>query len=223
MKKKKQQFNVDMPTIFEDEYLLIVNKPGGIATNGNRNKTVEQLVRPQRFKKMPKDKLPKPVAAHRIDVPTKGLVILAKSKRALAGMGKLFQNRQVSKTYFAIVHGKLQGTGRIDQPIDGKKSITDYEVEKTVQSRAFGHLTLVKLFPQTGRTHQLRIHLQQKGHLIIGDKMYAGAQRTILGKGLFLCAAALEFTHPITNKLVNVHIELPSRFQRLLEREESRF
>ncbi|MCB9295683.1 MAG: hypothetical protein H6559_21540 [Lewinellaceae bacterium] len=74
----------------------------------------------------------------------------------------------------------------------------------------------------TGRTHQLRIHLRRQGYLIIGDKAYAGKQKTILGKGLFLCACRLEFEHPATGEAVVVEIEPPRRFGKLLDREEER-
>jgi len=219
---KTKKFRIDIPIVFQDDFLLIINKPGGIATNGNRHKTVENLVQSRADKKQ-KDALPRPVAAHRIDVPTKGLVVLAKTKKALAGMGKLFQQRQVQKTYYAITHGKMKAMGRIDSPVGGKKAITEFVTERAVASRKFGHFSLVKLTPETGRTHQLRIHLQEQGHLIVGDKQYAGEQRTIRGKGLFLCATALAFRHPITGKSVEVAVDLPSRFQRLLDREEERF
>ena len=75
----------------------------------------------------------------------------------------------------------------------------------------------------TGRTHQLRIHLNSIGHLIVGDKQYAGEQKTILGKGLFLCACRLSLTHPITNERLTLTIDPPPRFLKLLDREEARF
>jgi len=75
----------------------------------------------------------------------------------------------------------------------------------------------------TGRTHQLRIHLKETGHLIVGDKQYVDQQRTILGKGLFLCSCELSLKHPITQRLLEIKINPPNRFNRLLDRERTRF
>lgn len=89
-------------------------------------------------------------------------------------------------------------------------------------SQVYGHLSLLELQPVTGRTHQLRIHLQQAGHLIVGDKHYAKDKDTILGKGLFLCACRLSFTHPHTGEKVEVRVRPPRRFLKTLDREEGR-
>ena len=220
---KKPKFEIDLPIVYEDEYLIVVNKPAGIAVNGNRNKTVENAIGVISKKSQQADALPNPVAVHRIDVPTKGLVLLAKTKSALIQLSKAFQNNQVKKTYWAVVHGKTEDNGRFNQAIQSKKAITDFETEKVVPSRIFKHLSLVKLSPITGRTHQLRIHLKDAGHLIVGDKQYAQGQKTILGKGLFLFAGGLVFEHPLSNKKIRVNLDLPNRFQKLLNREAQRF
>ncbi|MEL7020038.1 MAG: RluA family pseudouridine synthase [Bacteroidota bacterium] len=220
---KRKSIQLELPVVFEDDHLIIVNKPGGIAVNGNRNKTVENAVRTNRSERLHDDRLPQVVAVHRIDVPTKGLVMLAKTKRALVEMGRQFQQRAVKKVYYAIAHGKMIGNGSINQRLADREAITDFEVQRVVASRKFKHLSLVRLMPRTGRTHQLRLHLQQRGHLIVGDKQYAARQQTILGKGLFLCATDLAFQHPITQQSIHAHIDMPDRFHRLLERETSRF
>jgi len=222
-KKPKVKLAVDLPIVFEDDYLLVVNKPAGIAVNGNRNKTVENAVAAIAKQSNQPDALPSPRAVHRIDVPTKGLVLLAKTKSALIQLSKAFQNNEIQKTYLAVSHGKAQPKGQIDELIQGKKAITNYQTLKVVPSRIFQYLSLIQLQPITGRTHQLRIHLNNLGHLIVGDKEYAARQRTILGKGLFLCAQQLEFVHPITKKSMNLSVEMPRRFQKLLEREGERF
>ena len=222
-KKPKVKLNVDLPIVFEDDYLIVVNKPAGIAVNGNRNKTVENAVASIVKQSNQADALPSPVAVHRIDVPTKGLVLLAKTKAALIKLSKAFQNNEVQKMYWAVVHGKTPPKGHIDQAIQDKKAITDYETEKVVSSRIFKNLSLVKLYPLTGRTHQLRIHLRDEGHVIVGDKMYADRTKTILGKGLFLCAGQLQFTHPISGEMMELEVDIPNRFQKLMQRESERF
>jgi len=222
-KIKKIKGTIDIEIVYEDDYLIIVNKPGGIAVNGNRNKTVENAVAAIAKKSKEVDALAHPTAAHRIDVPTKGLVLLAKTKTALVKINKAFQNNEVKKTYLAVVHGKTIPNGSINAPIQGKTSTTDFATVKTVRSRMFKNLSLVKLFPITGRTHQLRIHMNDEGHLIVGDKEYAQRQKTILGKGLFLCACRLVFKHPISGKNLDIRIDPPPRFVKLLEREAERF
>lgn len=212
----KSKFDLEIPVVFEDEHLIIVDKPGGIAVNGNRNKTVENAVIGLAQISAETDALPAPTAVHRLDVPTKGLVILAKTKTALIGLNKAFQKGQVQKIYFAVVHGQTPEKGSIDTPIDGKESKTEFTQIKTVSARGSGRLTLVKLKPITGRTHQLRIHLQRIGHLVLGDKQYAGQQKTLLKKGLFLCACQLRFEHPVTRKTLQIEIPVPKRFERMV-------
>jgi len=219
---KAKKFDFDIEVVYEDEYMILVNKPAGIAVNGDRNKTVENaLARIGRSNAG--DALPRPVAVHRLDVPTKGLVLLAKTKTALIRLGKAFENNEIDKQYYAVVHGIPEKAGISKKPIEGKKSETHYFLERTVKSRVFKHLSLVRLKPITGRTHQLRIHMASVGNLIVGDRLYAKGTNTILGKGLFLCACKLSLRHPITNKDVNFSIDPPNRFFRLLDREEARF
>lgn len=212
----KSKFDLEMPIIFEDNHLIIVDKPGGIAVNGNRNKTVENAVIGLAKKSSESDALPAPTAVHRLDVPTKGLVMLAKTKTALIRLNRAFQKGEIGKVYFAIVHGQTPEKGRIETPIDGKESTTDFDRIKTAKGHGNGQLSLVKLKPITGRTHQLRIHLQSIGHLVLGDKQYAGRQRTLLKKGLFLCACHLRFEHPITRETMQVRISIPKRFERMV-------
>ena len=218
-----REFDIELEILYEDDYLLVANKPAGIAVNGNRIKTLENAVAGSVQPSDQPDALPRPVAVHRIDVPTRGLVLLAKTKSALIGLSKAFEQNAVRKEYVAVVHGKPPKEGVIDEPIKGKDAVTNFETMGSAPSRVFKNLSLVKLRPVTGRTHQLRIHLQQRGHLIVGDKEYARGQKTILGKGLFLCACRLEFVHPATNEKVVVEIEPPPRFGKLLERERERY
>ena len=220
---KAKKFDFDIEVVFEDDYMILVNKPAGIAVNGDRNKTVENaLARIQRSNI--EDALPRPVAVHRLDVPTKGLVLLAKTKTALINLSRAFENNEVDKEYYAVVHGIPEKTGIVTKPIEGKKSETHYFLERTVKSRVFEHLSLVRLKPITGRTHQLRKHMVSVGNLVVGDKLYAKNEKdTILGKGLFLAACKLSLQHPITREAMNFSINPPNRFFRLIEREEARY
>lgn len=219
---KARKFDQELPVVWQDDHLIIINKPAGIAVNGDRIKTVENALAGTVPLSPQADALPRPVAVHRIDLPTKGLVLLAKTKQALMKMSEAFEQNEVQKAYQAVVHGQPPARFTIDQPIEGKPACTEVETLRSVPSQVFGHLSLMRLQPVTGRTHQLRIHLQQEGYLIVGDKAYAGHQKTILGKGLFLCACELSFAHPISGEPVQVKINPPRRFSKTLDREEQR-
>jgi len=221
--KKLKKFDIDLEILFEDDHLIVINKPSGIAVNGNRNSTVENALVEKNYNNTLTDALPHPVAVHRIDVPTLGIVMLAKTKSALIQLGKQFQKNEVKKEYVAVVHGKTESKGRISFPIKNKNAITEFETEKIIPSRVFQNLSLVRLFPITGRTHQLRIHMKQEGHLIVGDKIYAERSKTILGKGMMLCARSIIFKHPQTKKTIHLQIPIPKKFLKLLDREKSRF
>jgi len=218
-----KKLDVDIPIIYEDEFLIVVNKPAGIATNGNRHKTAENAVIGRYNMSSAEDALYRPISVHRLDVPTRGLLIMAKTKTALRLLGQLFQQKRVHKHYYAIVHGKPAESGIVDKPIQGKSARTEFETVRVVKSRIFDTLSLVRLKPHTGRTHQLRIHMSSLGHLIAGDKQYADGQKTILGKGVYLAACGLAFKHPITNRYLELTTDIPNKFLRLLDREEARF
>lgn len=220
---KARKYDRDLPVVYEDDHLIVVNKPGGLAVNGPRVQTVENALAGNVRPSPEADALPRPVAVHRIDVPTKGLVLLAKTKEALIRLSKAFEENEVRKEYQAVVHGQPPREGTIDDPIEGKEAITRFETLRTAPSRVYEHLSLLRLRPVTGRTHQLRIHLRGRGHLIVGDKAYAGRQRTILGKGLHLCACRLAFEHPVTGEPIDLRIDPPRRFNKLLQRETKRF
>jgi len=220
---KARKFDKDLPVIFEDDYLIVVRKAAGIAVNGTRIKTVENALAGQVRPSSQPDALPRPIAVHRLDVPTKGLVLLAKTKEALMRMSKAFAGGEVRKEYTAVVHGKPPKSGTVDQPVHKKEALTEFDTLRSVPSRVYKHLSLVKLRPITGRTHQLRIHMKQAGHLIVGDKQYAQAQKTILGKGLFLCATKLVFRHPFTDEPLVLTTPPPKRFAKTLDREKKRY
>ncbi|MDH3245833.1 MAG: RluA family pseudouridine synthase, partial [Saprospiraceae bacterium] len=221
--RKIKPLAITLPIVFQDEHLVVADKPGGMAVNGNRYKTVENAVADLSGSFLTPGSLSRPVAVHRLDVPTSGLVLLARTKKAQILLSRAFQERRVTKKYLAVVHGKPATRGRISTPIDGKSALTRFHLIRSVPSRNFGHLSLLELTPVTGRTHQLRIHLRDMGHLIVGDKLYAGQQKTILGKGLLLCASELIFEHPITRKNIKLRIDSPAKFTRLMDREAKRY
>jgi 23S rRNA pseudouridine1911/1915/1917 synthase len=221
--KPTKIFEFEMEVIYQDEDLAVIYKPSGIAVSGNKFRTVENALlyniqvssKPDTFKK------PRPV--HRLDSPTSGLLLIAKTKQARIHLGKQFEERLIKKRYQAIVIGETPLTGTIDFDIEGKSSVSTFERVRIVQSLKNGHLSLLNLYPQTGRTHQLRIHLSKLGYPILGDSMYGMEGLILKHKGLFLAAVSLEFEHPISGSRQAVEIDMPYKFGALLNREQRRY
>lgn len=216
----KKVYEEQLDVVYEDEYMAVVFKPGGLPVNGNTFKTLENAL-PYNLKlSLQEDRLPAPLPVHRLDVPTCGLVMVAKTAQAQVALGKMLQDKQLEKQYKAVVIGALQKKeGVIDEPIQGKPSKTKYKVLEDVNSHQYGKLSLLALYPITGRTHQLRIHLSNMGHPIVGDEYYTEKHELFKGKGLFLCAVALKLMHPVTQQPLEVTTNPPRKFEKYLERQ----
>ena len=222
-KKKglKKVYKEKLPVVYEDVHMAVLNKPGGIPVNGNQFKTLENTLPFNLKESREEDALAIMRPLHRLDNPTCGLVLVAKTERAQVIMGRQFEKKTIRKRYKAVVVGKVkEAKGRLNSSIDGKPSLTEYEVVKVTTSAKYGYLSLVNLYPVTGRTHQLRIHMSELGHPIIGDKYYSKAVEVLNGKGLMLCSDKVWFKHPISNDSVEVEINIPNKFERYMEREE---
>ena len=163
----------------------------------------------------------KPV--HRLDNQTSGLLIASKTKLAHINLGKQFEQKKIRKKYVAIVIGKLNGNGFILDEIDGKTAKTEYNVLKTVESLKNEYLSLVELYPHTGRTHQLRIHLSNLGFPILGDKLYGKQDLILKHKGLFLSSIELWLKHPVKGSDLHVKMDIPHKFSSRLNGEERRW
>lgn len=205
-----------LEVIFEDDFLAIIYKPAGILVSGNKFVTIANGLT-QNLQKSCKSDAVKPQPIHRLDYPTRGLLLIGKTSAAIIELGKLFQNKEIQKTYFAITIGKMPEKGKIDVLVDEKKSFTTFEVLKTVVSERFEFLNLVKLQPKTGRKHQLRKHLLAIGNPILGDKEYFLENKILTGKGLYLHAANLKFIHPFTKKHISITKELPKKFTKIFK------
>ena len=216
-------FENPLEIVYEDDHVAIVLKPGGIPVSGNQYKTLQNALPYNLSKSEEKDALVLPRPAHRIDSATNGLVLIGKTKSALINLGQQFAGKTIKKRYRALVSGKLDGEGTIQIPIENKEALTRYSIVKTVNAIHTRHLSLVDLYPETGRTHQLRIHLATIGHPIHGDRLYGTEGKTYTGKGLFLSAVELTFTHPYTGKEQTVSHPEPNKFKIILERENKRF
>ncbi len=208
---------INMEVLYEDDDCLVVNKPAGLLTHSkgafNPEATVASFIRP----KLTGLSGERAGIVHRLDRATSGVIITAKTPEAMAWLQKQFSQRKVKKTYFAIIEGHLKpNQAIIDIPIErhprtpkifrtsagGKPAITGYKVAETSP-----HYSLVELTPQTGRTHQLRVHLSHLGHSIVGDTFYQGKT----SERLYLHAQRLELTLPNRTRKV-FEVPVPEEF-----------
>ncbi|MGJ8761627.1 MAG: RluA family pseudouridine synthase [Polaribacter sp.] len=209
-----ERLKLDIEVLFEDETLAVVYKPAGILVSGNKFVTIANGLA-QNLKKSTLADAVKPQPIHRLDYPTSGLLLIGKTSTAITALGKLFKEKEIQKTYFAVTIGKMKSEGTIKIPIDKKESETDFKILHTVISERFEFLNLVKLSPKTGRKHQLRKHLFSLGNPILGDKEYFLEGKVLNGKGLYLHAATLDFVHPFTKKTISISKELPKKFNKI--------
>lgn len=201
------------PVIYEDEDYLAINKPSGLLSNpGIAAHTYDcALTRLQQAN----DHV---FLVHRLDCDTSGIMFFAKHKKAEGALKKMLQYREVQKTYMALAWGVPEAKrGIIDQPLAanpddrplqqvsaaGKEAITAYTV---LESNPDQNCSLLRLEPKTGRTHQLRVHMQHLGHPILGDTFYGHEQCQTAKPRLCLHAEKIEFVQPISKKAVSVFV-----------------
>jgi len=212
--------------LFEDEWLLAIDKPSGLAVHpgaGERHETVLDLFRHHYPQINDMADPERPGIVHRLDKDTSGVLLLAKSDEAVERMQGLFQEREMAKTYLALVSGHMRfRNGTIDRPLarslknrarfevagddreDRRDAITEFSV-----IREFETFTFVRLMPKTGRTHQLRVHLAHFGCPVLGDILYNRNRGKDFPR-LALHAHSLEFTHPFTHNRLTVTSPFPA-------------
>jgi len=210
---------MDLEVIFEDEHLAVINKPAGISVSGNKYVTIQNALMHNLKPSVSEDAMGWPKPVHRLDFPTSGLLLVAKTKTTIIALGKQFEQKTIRKRYRAIVSGKLPEEGTIETPVDEQQAKTVFKSIEYIPSPMTRWLTLVDLFPETGRTHQLRIHMASLGNPIVGDKQYTVDKPLLKGKGLFLSAVEIEFMHPVTNEKMKFIINEPSKFRALIDKE----
>ncbi len=217
---KPLDFKLDI--IFEDEHLAIINKPAGIEVSGNKYYTIQNSLMTNVKPSSEPDALKWPRPVHRLDMPTSGLLLIAKTASSVMKLGQQFEARQVQKKYLAVVAGKIPESGEINSDIDGQKALTSFTCINRCHSLKVKWLSLVELNPHSGRTHQLRIHMADYGFPIVGDRKYTKGP-LLVGKGMFLAAIGLSFLHPYNNTPMNINIKPPKKFDSLFERENRRW
>jgi 23S rRNA pseudouridine1911/1915/1917 synthase len=224
--------DIPVPVIYEDKDIIVVNKPKGMVVhpaNGNPDKTLVNAILA-----MCKDSLSgiggeiRPGIVHRLDKDTSGLLIVAKNDLAHINMSKQIQDRQVIKKYIALVRGIVpEDEATIDMPIarskkdrkkmavdkDGKNAVTHFKVLKR-----YDKYTLLELKIDTGRTHQIRVHMSYIGHPVVGDTTYSNGKNEFGIEGQMLHAKYLEFKHPITGETLKLEAPLPQYFENVLKK-----
>ena len=228
--------NIPIEIIYEDSDIIVVNKPKGMVVhpaNGNPDGTLVNAIMA-----ICKDSLSgiggeiRPGIVHRIDKDTSGLLIVAKNDNAHVKMSEQIKNHEVKKTYIALVRGVFkENEATIDMPIgrstsdrkkmavnkNGKNAITHIKVLKR-----FDKYTLLKVNIETGRTHQIRVHLSHIGYPIVGYYTYSNGKNEFDVIGQCLHAQKLEFKHPITQKDMCLEAELPQYFKDILDKLKDR-
>ena len=198
----------EIEILFQDEYLLLINKPSGLLTLSGKNPLNRDSVHFRLVQDFPTATL-----VHRLDFGTSGIMIVALDKSINVHISNQFQTSTIAKTYTALLHGYVeQDSGIIEFPIakdppnfplqkicfaTGKSALTNYKVIKRASSPA---VTRVLFAPISGRTHQLRIHSREIGHPILGCDLYNNPDSFAMASRLMLHATTIEFDHPITGE-----------------------
>ncbi len=258
--------DIPLEIVYEDEQLAVINKPAGMMVHAGSGLTEDARSRGtlvnallHRFQKLSSTGGDlRPGIVHRLDKDTSGLIIVAKNDRSHGALAEMFSGRAIKKTYVALVQGELErAKGTVNAAIardpmrrtrmttkpqeNARSAVSHYEVVRKLATR-FGKFSLVKVRIETGRTHQIRVHMASLGHPVVGDTLYGAAsqitdqvaaqaapsraarrkaepERLRLGRN-FLHAAELEFAHPTTRKPVHLSVPLPPELEAFLARLE---
>ena len=224
--------NIPLDIVYEDNDILVVNKQKGLVVhpgNGNPNGTLVNAVMAHC-----KDSLSgiggeiRPGIVHRIDKDTSGLLIIAKNDKAHINLSEQIKNHEVKKTYLALVRGRIkEQEATIDMPIardeknrikmavdkNGKSAITHFKVLKKYENYTFLEVNI-----ETGRTHQIRVHLSKIGFPLVGDSVYSNGKNPFGVQGQMLHSYRLEFKHPVTGEILKLEAKLPKYFQDVLDK-----
>jgi 23S rRNA pseudouridine1911/1915/1917 synthase len=229
-----------LPVLYEDDSILVVDKPAGVATHGFSGRdqtTVANLIaaRWPELLSVGKSRW-EPGLVHRLDIETSGLVLVAKTPAVFDRLRIQFRRREIAKTYWALVWGDVSREGLIDFPLahdarDRRRMRVVRDNLKVKRQRvwpalthyrklgASGGLSLLEIQMATGVTHQIRVHLAARGHAIVGDLLYDTEHEERFGlRRHFLHAKALKFRHPEDNRMVEIESELPHELVEVLRR-----
>ncbi|EGP66747.1 pseudouridine synthase, RluA family [Streptococcus sp. oral taxon 056 str. F0418] len=222
--------DIPLEIVYQDEDVAVVNKPQGMVVHPSAGHTSGTLVNALIYHIKDLSGINgvlRPGIVHRIDKDTSGLLMIAKNDQAHVALAAELKDKKSLRKYWAIVHGNLPNDrGVIEAPIGrsekdrkkqavtakGKPALTRFQVLER-----FGDYSLVELQLETGRTHQIRVHMAYIGHPVAGDEVY-GPRKTLKGHGQFLHAHTLGFTHPRTGEVLEFTAEAPAIFQETLDK-----
>lgn len=228
--------NIPLDIVYEDEDLIVVNKPKNMVVHPAPGNLTGTLVNALLYHAG--DSLSgingtiRPGIVHRIDKDTSGLIVVAKNDEAHKGLSQQLANHSMERTYEAIVLNNLKNdSGTVDAPMGrdpknrlrncvidgGRDAVTHYEV-----LNRFGKYTHVKLNLETGRTHQIRVHMSHIGNPLLGDSLYSHAKNSFGVNTQMLHAKSLGFVHPVSKRLMEFNSELPREFREVLRKLESK-
>ncbi len=230
--------NIPLDIVHEDDDIIVINKPSGMVVHpapGNENGTlVNALLYHCRTSLSGIGGVMRPGIVHRIDKDTSGLLVVAKNDEAHIKLSRELEEHKIIREYHALARGGFRSlSGTVDAPIGrhptdrkrmavvkcgGKSAVTHYYVNKS-----YGDITYLKLILETGRTHQIRVHMSYIGHALLGDEVYAPGKirfeklHAPLLDGQALHAKALTLTHPVSGERMRFETELPSNFSKMLD------
>ena len=241
--------NIKLNIVFEDKDILVINKPAGMVVHpgaGNHNNTlVNALIYKYKKKLSNVNGITRPGIVHRIDKETSGLLVVAKNNNAHSNLGKQFSDHTIKRTYQALSWGILRPlSGRIETligrsrknrqlmsvtEVSGKKAVTNYETVKVFEIKDIPKISFIECKLETGRTHQIRVHMAYKGCSLLGDQQYGKKnlkfkkinenfenKLKILNRQA-LHAKSLGFIHPVTKKFMSFESKLPQDFKKILD------
>lgn len=223
--------NIPIDIIYEDEDVIVVNKPQGMVVHpapGNYNGTLVNALLYHCKDLSSINGIIRPGIVHRIDKDTSGILVIAKNDEAHNKLSDQLKDHSMKREYYALIEGRLKNdSGTIDKPLarnkrdrlkigiceDGKKSLTHYEVLER-----YNGYTLIKCVLETGRTHQIRVHMASIGFPLVGDPLYGFKRQKFKLEGQVLHAKTLGFIHPMNGKYMEFTSELPQYFSDLINK-----
>ena len=238
--RQNEKNNKALKIIFEDKDLFVFDKPTGWIVDDSKSTkgrdVIETWLRENFDYEIAKNKEKRSGIVHRLDKETSGILLVAKNTKTLNALQAQFKKRLVDKTYTALVHGEVSPKeGSVEVPLGrlpwnrerfgvlpgGKKATTHY-LTTNYYRKGKEKYSLMTLFPKTGRTHQIRIHLKHLGYPVVSDEFYAGRKTArkdrVWCPRLFLHASKISFTHPTTTKKLSLKSELPHDLKSALEK-----